>query len=106
MVANSTSPLGPCSPQSPLEPKLGCCTDAFPAPPLLLTLLVCLLFFFLRSTDKLYHYFFHRKVHLPASWTALGFTSKRLRDFDRAEAMPVLTLLFGSIPHHVNSHQR
>lgn len=70
MVANSTRPLGPCSSQGLPELKLGCCTHAFPAPPLLLTLLVCLLSFHLRcpqSTDKLYHYFFYGKVHLPAS---------------------------------------
>lgn len=89
---NFVSPLGPCSPQSPLEPKLGCCTQTFSPPPLLLTLLACLLSFLRcpQSTDKLYHYFFHGKIHLPASCTALGFTSKRCRDFDQVEAMSVL----------------
>lgn len=43
MAANSTSPQGRCSPQCPLEPKHGCCTHAFPAPLLLLTLLTGLL---------------------------------------------------------------
>lgn len=43
MAANSTSPHGLCSPQCPLEPKHGCCTHAFPAPLLLLTLLTGLL---------------------------------------------------------------
>lgn len=83
MVANSTKPLGWCSPQNPPEPTPGCCAHAFPAPPCLLTLLACLPSFLLRcphSTDKLYHYFFHGKVHLTASRTALAFTSERLRD--------------------------
>lgn len=43
MAANSTSPHGLCSPQCPPEPKYGCCTHAFPAPLLLLTLLTGLL---------------------------------------------------------------
>lgn len=68
MAANSTSPLGPCSPQTPSEPKLGGCTCVFPASPLLPTPLASLPSFLLgcpQSTDKLYHYFFHRKGSSP-----------------------------------------